>query len=343
MQDKLGNIWFGTYGGGVTRYDGSTFTHFTEKEGLSNNFVVSMLEDRNGDLWFGTIKGGVTKYDGSRFAHFTEKEGLSNNVVMSMAEDRLGNLWFGTRIGLNKLTQNKLIKINQNIKSKNVLDIDVFFKNYTYEDGFLGIGVNGGKTICEDNSGIIWIASTDRLTAYHPPLVEFADTVAPNIQITNLDLFYETIPWSKLNQKKDSTFTLGNGVNITSLEFDGVTKWFSLPQNLSLVYNNNYLIFNFIGITMSQPQKVKYKYKLEGIDENWSALTSRTEAPYGNLPNGNYTFQVKAMNSEGYWSNPLKYNFTIRPPFWKTWWFRTFIGLIVISSIWVYIKSREKK
>jgi serine phosphatase RsbU (regulator of sigma subunit) len=79
------------------------------------------------------------------------------------------------------------------------------------------------------------------------------------------------------------------------------------------------------------------------LDENWSAITSKNEAPYGNLPHGAYTFKVKAMNSEGYWSKPFEYKFNIRPPFWKTWWFRTLIGLLIISSIWYYIKSREKK
>jgi serine phosphatase RsbU (regulator of sigma subunit) len=94
---------------------------------------------------------------------------------------------------------------------------------------------------------------------------------------------------------------------------------------------------------MNQPKNVKYQYILEGLDENWSAITNKTSAPYGNLPHGTYTFKVKAMNSEGYWSKAFEYKFTIRPPFWQTWWFRTLIGLLIISSIWYYIKSREKK
>jgi hypothetical protein len=73
LQDKSGNLWFGTQGGGVSKYDGQSFTHFTEKEGLSNNLVSSILEDKNGNLWFGTQGGGVSKYDGQSFTHFTEK------------------------------------------------------------------------------------------------------------------------------------------------------------------------------------------------------------------------------------------------------------------------------
>jgi signal transduction histidine kinase/ligand-binding sensor domain-containing protein len=96
IEDDHGNLWFGTGGGGVTMYNGNTFTHFTEKEGLGNNIVWSILKDRHGNLWFGTYGGGVSMYDGKVFTHFTEKEGLSDNHIRTMMEDSQGNLWFGT-------------------------------------------------------------------------------------------------------------------------------------------------------------------------------------------------------------------------------------------------------
>ncbi|MBI4649613.1 MAG: hypothetical protein HY738_24185, partial [Bacteroidia bacterium] len=220
------------------------------------------------------------------------------------------------------------------------------FKTYTYEDGFLGIGVNGGnngKNVYEADNGTIWIAANDRLTAYHPE-GDIPDTIPPCVQLTSIELFNEPIAWVNLCNRnvetsymaspvaKDTTLTLGNGVKVGDFEFDGITKWYGLPENLSLAYNNNYLTFNYIGITQKQSKKVKYQYKLEGIDESWSAITSRTEAPYGNLPQGNYTFKVKAMNSEGYWSKEFTYGFTIRPPWWETWWFRT-LGIVFIITV----------
>jgi len=342
LEDKSGNLWFGTKGGGVSKYDGKSFTHFTDKEGLSNNDVRSILEDKSGNLWFGGGGGGVCKYDGKSFTHFTDKEGLANNTVLSMLEDKSGNLWFGTNGGLSKLTLNKLVEINEKVKTNSIKEEDIFFKDYTYSDGFLGIGVNAGNTMLQAKDGTIWIGASDRLTAMHPENM-LPDTIAPNIQLTTIELFNENIAWANLENKKDSTLTLGNGVSVSNFSFDGLTKWYSIPQNLSLAYNNNYLTFNFIGITMNQPKNVKYQYILEGIDENWSAITNKTSAPYGNLPHGTYSFKVKAMNSEGYWSKAFEYKFTIRPPFWQTWWFRTLIGLLIISSIWYYIKSREKK
>ena len=99
IEDRNGNLWFGTYGGGVSKYDGQSFTNYTEKEGLSSNYVVSIIEDRNGNFWFGTYGGGVSKYDGQSFTNYTQKEGLSDNTVWSIIEDRNGDLWFGTNSG----------------------------------------------------------------------------------------------------------------------------------------------------------------------------------------------------------------------------------------------------
>jgi ligand-binding sensor domain-containing protein/signal transduction histidine kinase len=349
LEDKSGNLWFGTDGGGVSKYDGKSFTHFTDKEGLNNNSVWSMLEDKSGNLWFGT-NGGVSKYDGKSFTHFTDKEGLSNNFVFSMLEDKSGNLWFGTRFGLSKLSpenKEKLVFFSDpdSYRHKSAPEVEgkVFFKNYTYEDGFLGIGVNAGKIICEDKNGTIWVGANDRLTAFHPPAGgESADTTAPNIQLTNIALFNENIAWPSLKQKKDTTITLGNGIQVGNFKFDSLSRWYNLPENLSLAYNNNYLTFNFVGITMAQPKKVKYQYKLEGIDENWSAITNRTEAPYGNLPQGNYTFMVKAMNSEGVWSDEFTYTFSIRPPWWKTWWAYGLYVVLIGGSIRWYVQYRSK-
>lgn len=344
LEDKSGNIWFTTNGGGISKFDGKSFTTYTEKDGLGNNAILSIIEDKNGNFWFGTNGGGISKYDGKFFTTYNEKDGLSNNYVSSILQDKSGNLWFGTRFGLSKLTIIKQAELNDKVKSNSLNEEDVFFKNYTYEDGFLGIGCSI-NSICEANDGAIWMGTNDRLTVYNPDsfLEQKEDISSPNIQLTSIKLFNENVAWASLENKKDSTVILGNGVGVSNFEFDGLSKWYNLPEHLSLAYNNNYLTFNFIGITMMQPKKIKYQYKLEGIDENWSALSNRTEAPYGNLPHGTYTFKVKAMNSEGYWSNEFNYVFTIRPPWWQTWWFKTLVGLLIIGTVWYYIKSREKK
>ncbi len=95
LEDQFGNIWFGTWGGGVSKYNGTAFTTFTQTEGLTNNYVLSILEDKDKNIWIGTEKG-VSKYDGTSFTNFTHKEGMINDHITSIMEDRHGNIWFGS-------------------------------------------------------------------------------------------------------------------------------------------------------------------------------------------------------------------------------------------------------
>jgi signal transduction histidine kinase/ligand-binding sensor domain-containing protein len=138
LEDSHGNLWFGTGGGGVTRYNGNTFIHFTEKEGLGNGIVWGILEDRRGNLWFGTYGAGASMYDGKNFTHFTEKEGFSDNHIRSMLEDSQGNLWFGTwHSGISRYDGETIT-------------------HFTKREGFSDFGVN---TIFEDRQGRLWFGT----------------------------------------------------------------------------------------------------------------------------------------------------------------------------------------
>ena len=96
IMDEIGNLWFGTEGGGISRYDGSAFTNFTTDQGLAANSVLSITEDKNGNLWLGTDGGGVSSYDGKSFTNFTTNQGLANDHVFIITEDKNQSLWFGT-------------------------------------------------------------------------------------------------------------------------------------------------------------------------------------------------------------------------------------------------------
>jgi signal transduction histidine kinase/ligand-binding sensor domain-containing protein/DNA-binding response OmpR family regulator len=99
LVDRFGNLWFGTAGGGVSRFDGTNFTTFTTRHGLAHNTVRSILEDKRGNIWFGTNGGGLSRFDGTRFVTFTTEDGLTHNMVRTLAVDRRGNLWIGTEGG----------------------------------------------------------------------------------------------------------------------------------------------------------------------------------------------------------------------------------------------------
>ncbi len=95
-----------------------------------------------------------------------------------------------------------------------------------------------------------------------------------------------------------------------------------LPQNAELSYDANNILFEYIGICLTNPEKVKYKFKLEGFDKSWSPETKETTARYANLAPGKYIFKVTSCNNEGVWdSAPAEFSFSILAPIWKRGWF----------------------
>ncbi len=96
FEDQVGNLWFGTHGGGVHVYDGELFTSYTQEDGLAGNYVRCIVGDRHGRIWIGTNGGGASCYDGKSFQNFTRKNGLNNDRIYEILEDKAGNLWFST-------------------------------------------------------------------------------------------------------------------------------------------------------------------------------------------------------------------------------------------------------
>jgi ligand-binding sensor domain-containing protein/serine phosphatase RsbU (regulator of sigma subunit) len=333
-QDKFDNMWIGTRGGGVTKFVGNKVIHLTEKEGLSNNIVNCFYEDRNGNIWIGT-NSGLNIYNGSRIYQFTEKQGLAGNFVTNFLADKNGNLWIGTANGISKIN---VTHLNTFFKTNLFNNDKPLFKNFNYADGFLGINCIKNSLV-EDKNGFIWWGTNDRLTRYNPN-GDVADTVAPQMNITSIKLFNEAIAWKNVEGGKDTT--LANGSVLENIYFDSLSRWYNIPENLSLPYDNNYVTFNFIGLHLKNSNAIVYQYKLDGLEKKWSSFTKSTEIPYTNLLPGKYTFMVKAMNNEGYWSTPFSYTFKIRPPWWQTWWFRLIILGAIVLIVRYYIKWREK-
>ena len=136
LQDRKGNIWLATWEG-IIRYDGISFTNFTNKEGLRRFHVFSVLEDKKGNIWFGTIGAGVYRYDGKLFTNFTTKDGLAHNGVGCIYEDETGNIWFGTQGGASRYDGKS-------------------FRNFTTKDGLTNNDIN---SIIEDKTGKFWFGT----------------------------------------------------------------------------------------------------------------------------------------------------------------------------------------
>lgn len=136
IEDRQGNIWLATWEG-ILRYDGTTFTNFTNKEGLRRFHAFAALEDSKGHLWFGTIGAGLYLYDGKSFTNFTTKEGLVHDGIGCIYEDKAGNIWVGTQDGLSCYDGTS-------------------FRNFTTQDGLTSNDIN---SIIEDQDGKFWIGT----------------------------------------------------------------------------------------------------------------------------------------------------------------------------------------
>ena len=334
--DKDGNIWIGTNKGGLIKFDIQTekFEQRTTAQGIGSDQIYTIYRDSKDRMWLGTLSGALTMYDGTAFKTFTEKEGYPSKFTLCITEDASGNIWFGTfDLGLYKYDGStfKSYTTKEGLSSntpflltcddKNNLWIgsglgvdrlnikDETFKHYEKEDGFLGVEINP-NAVCKDKDGGLWFGSIIGLVKYNSKL-------------------------EKSNEVEAIT-TIKN----PRLDFKEVV----IPENHTFSWYDNHFTFDFIGTSLTNPKRVKYKYMLAGLDTTWSPITKANSVTYPDIKPGDYTFKVLSCNNDGVWNKePVTFHFVITPPFWKTMWFWalcTVAGLVIII---LFVKWRERK
>lgn len=313
-EDHIGNLWF-CGGEGLFKYDGNKFTHFGVDDGLSQQYTYSLVTDVEGSVWIGTAGGGVNRYNGQYFNTITTEQGLSSNSIWLLVFDDEYNLWVGTEKGVDKVI------FARNANNRPNFDHVAYIKNYGRNEGFIGMETSQ-NTAFKDRDGNIWFATIKGITRYNPRFDDSEDQ-APRTYLTGMRLFLQETDWSEYTNEK-------------------IEPWTMLPQGLELPYNKNHITFEFIGIHTSNPSKVNYRYKLNGLDEQFSPPTTKNEAVYASLPPGEYTFILQACSADGACTSPeLQWSFVITPPFWATWWF--YLGCIVVGVgiFAAFIKRRD--
>lgn len=146
MEDKNGNLWFGTDGVGVCIYDGQTFRHLTTRDGLCDNNIVCIIEDKNGNIWLSSMFGGLSRYDGHSFTNYNvENNAIRDNEVWTIYEDTSGDIWFCAEgFGVYRISGN---------------EIDNFSKTE-------GLPIEAVQSIFQDRRGFYWIGGYDGLYRY---------------------------------------------------------------------------------------------------------------------------------------------------------------------------------
>ncbi len=318
-----GSMWIGTNTSGVYKFEGDSLLHFTVENGLGGDMVNCMIEDKQGNVWIGT-EGGITRYDGKKFITISKKDGLSNNIVRSLLEDDYGNLWVSTSKGLNYIKLSSVSTLNKPKSQKLEPDIVIFHK----EEGLKSESFFS-NAVCKDSKNRIWWGNGGGLTMLDLNHFKF-DNKVPKIQLNNIYLQQKHIDFNKLKKDLDSSKYEDLYKKIS---FKEVSKFNNFPINLKLPYNLNHLTFHFSAIDWYAPYQIKYKYKLEGLDQDWSQLSNDNSADYRNIPYGNYIFKVKAIGSANKWSKTIEYPFEINPPWWYAWWAYMVYGIFVILTV----------
>lgn len=372
-EDTRKRMWFGTFDGGVTMYDGKQFMHITESNGLATNTILSISEDAKGNIWFGTNGGGAARWNDTTLYHFTSNEGLKGNFIKTIYEDNEGRLWMGTDgEGLNLVLEDTVINYNvdhglsnnivytiiedyeQNIWASteyglNLItfgdSLDFQITNFGKLDGLKAVDfyVN---SVCFDNEGKLWWGSGKSLVMLDLNKYERV-TEAPEVRINDISLEQTFLDYRALRDSLEQGYNVHlkneQHTDASAIEFTDMTPFSNTPNNLELPYYLNHLTFHFSAIDWSAPHKLKYQYKMEGLDPEWSPILNDNWATYNNIPQGTYTFKLRAIGEAELWSDTIEYTFTIHPPWWLTWWAYSIYTLFVISSLVFLIRWRTHK
>lgn len=343
-RDSQNTIWVGGKNGICSmKKKGSNYeTTYYKLPAVSienNGFETwSIIEDSKGAIWVGTYLVGIFKLEGNEFKRQSISSPEPVTTALDMCKDADGNIYAATlngvlifnpykhtykiisekegltselvyTIGLTKDNHYLWVGTNQGVNRINVKKLNdgiIDILSYGKADGFSGVESNT-HGIFEDKDSSIWFGTVNGLIKYSPK---------------------EFVPNDNLSK-----------TNITKIKL--AFQDTSLANGSVLPYSLNNISFDFIGICLTNPDKVLYTYKLEGFDKTWSPNTDINFVKYDNLLPGKYTFKVKSCNNEGIWNiDATEFSFEIKPPFFKTWWFILGSIIVVVGSLVLTFRVR---
>ncbi len=310
LRTSDGNLWFGTLGG-LARFDGEKFASFTEKDGLPGNHVRTIYEDAENLLWIGTYDSGLALFRNNGFTKITLENGLFSNGVFAILPDERGNFWISSNQGIYRVNRQQLIDFADG-KIASVTST-AFGKS----DGMLNVECNGGRQPAgiKSSDGKLRFPTQDGVAIVDPEAVAF-NPLPPPVVIENVKIE---------NQPLENFQT---GIEIQPGQ-----------ANLEIGYT---------GLSFIKPEQIRFRYKLEGLDKDWTSAGERRTAYFSYLPPGSYTFHIAAANSDNVWNETgATLLITVKPAFYRTWWFYALLFLAGFSLLYTAFRYRvsqvEKK
>lgn len=298
---KDGTFLLGTYSGlAIMRPDGVVLQILTEDEGLAGNYIRSIYEDNDGILWIGTYESGLSRLKDGKFTNYTTDKGLFSNGVFAILEDSRGNFWMSSNQGIYRTSRQELNDFAEGRITK--ITPTAFGKS----DGMLNAECNGGRqpSALKRSDGKLWFPTQDGVAIIDPEDVPFNPNPPPVVI--------------------ESAFLSGAKID--------------LKDKLEIQPSQGNLEIRYTGLSFIKPEQSRFRYKLEGLDENWIEAGTRREAYYPYLPPGKYTFHIIAANSDNVWNEDgARLEIIVHPAFYQTWWFSIFCVLAIAAIVfWLY-------
>jgi signal transduction histidine kinase/ligand-binding sensor domain-containing protein len=337
LRTRDGSVWAGTVSGGVSRFRNGRFTTYNSSNGLASDSVSSILEGADGTIWIATANG-LNAFTNDTWRVYTGREGLPSGHINCLLEDSGRVFWIGTSEGLAffrggrvqpatgpetlreeilgmaedasgglwMTTSAHVLRANRSkLLSGGAGGEDV--REFGARDGLLATeGVKRDRSVTFDSRGRIWFSMSRGISVVDPSRVTRNPAPAT--------------------------------VHIQAITADG--NEVGLAHAVRIPANSDRVIFAFAGVSLSAPERIKYRYRLDGLDHAWSAPTAAPEAGYSNLRPRPYRFRVMASATDGVWNGaeaaiPLE----IQPMFWQTWLFYAAAALVcglAISGLYLY-------
>lgn len=289
-----GSLWAGSYGNGLWHLKDGNARQFTISDGLSSEQIRSITEDSDGTLWIGTFGGGLNAFKHGRFSHFTARNGLLSDNIAHVLDDGNGSLWLSTTQGICSVRKSAL----QDFAGGKVMSIAATY--YGVEDGLRsaqcapGYPTSRGGTKTRD--GRLWFPTTHGIAVLDPHTPK--RKVLPPL------------------------------LNFVEVKMDGA----SIHLNSSVPPGNGRLQLHYTAIHLSAPERVRYSYKLQGLDSDWIDGGHTRIVNYNGLSAGDYQFFLRASIT-GETSAQALYTFKVLPHFHETLWFRCFVVAAVVGLI----------
>lgn len=377
VQDHRGHIWIGTEDGGLFDFDPGTFrpSYNLEVTGsIAENKVTALAVGDRGELWVGTINGLVHSVDGAIPTVLHVADGLPSESVSSLYRDSKGVLWVGTSSGgVARVKEGKMERVDLGFAySPTCFTEDGQGRMWVGTEGRGILVVKDGKQVAEygtdqglisnsirslvtDGAQHVWIGTNRGLNEWDPDKDHFIRYSArsgftgieakPNsvMRTANGDLWFGTAngaisvsPPQGQNKVVPPTVAIrGLKVNLEDRPPHSGIELDHFDSNVRIEYGS---------VSLSDPEAVRYQYYLDGLDNTWQPLTEETDVHYPSLPAGHYTFKVKAVGQSGLFSpEPAEFEFTVLPPWYRSWWFYLSVAILVIGGTISYVKVRERQ